>query len=37
MLEPLGIVKGRAFDPDDRQRRILTEAAALGELMNRNI
>jgi len=37
MLEPLGIAKGVAFDPDRRQRRILIEAAAVGELMIRNI
>ena len=36
MLEPLGIVKGQPFKPDTRQTRILTEAAALGELMMRN-
>ena len=37
MLEPLGIAVDRAFEPDDRQRRILGEAAALGELMSRNL
>ena len=37
MLEPLGIVKGEPFTPDARQTRILTQAAALGELMMRNI
>jgi hypothetical protein len=36
MLEPLGIVKGQPFSPDVRQTRILTEGAALGELMMRN-
>jgi len=36
MLEPLGIVKGKAFSPDARQTKILTEGAALGELMARN-
>ena len=36
MIEPLGIVKGEPFKPDARQTRILTEAAALGELMMRN-
>ncbi|MEU4030520.1 DUF1254 domain-containing protein [Streptomyces anulatus] len=35
MLEPLGIVKGKTFDPDERQAAILSEAAALGELMAR--
>ncbi|MGA5192618.1 DUF1214 domain-containing protein [Streptomyces exfoliatus] len=37
MLEPLGVLKGRPFDPDERQRRILTEGAALGELFVRNL
>ncbi|NGN62553.1 DUF1254 domain-containing protein [Streptomyces sp. A7024] len=37
MLEPLGIAKGRTFEPDERQRRILAEAAALGELYVRNL
>lgn len=36
MLEPLGIVRGQPFKPDARQTRILTEGAALGELMMRN-
>lgn len=36
-LEPLGIVKGQPFSPDDRQTRILKEGAALGELMTRNL
>lgn len=33
MLKPLGIEKGVAFDPDERQTRILTEAAFVGEAM----
>jgi len=37
MLEPLGIKKGEAFNPDERLTRILLEGAALGELMTRNI
>lgn len=37
MLEPLGISKSQAFEPDERQRRILTKAADLGELMLRNL
>lgn len=37
MLEPLGIVKGRPFAPDERQIRILRKGAALGELMARNL
>ena len=35
MLRPLGIVKGKKFDPDDRQKRILKEAALVGEVMAR--
>jgi hypothetical protein len=35
MLVPLGIEKGKPFDPNDRQRKILTEAAQVGELMAR--
>jgi hypothetical protein len=35
MLQPLGIEKGKAFNPDDRQKRILTQAAEVGELMAR--
>ncbi|MFE6156674.1 DUF1254 domain-containing protein [Streptomyces sp. NPDC057889] len=37
MLEPLGLVKGRDFTPDERQQTILQEGAALGELMVRNL
>jgi hypothetical protein len=37
MIEPLCVVKGGQFAPDDRQSRILKEGAALGELMTRNI
>jgi hypothetical protein len=37
MLEPLGIRKGEPFAPDERQRRILIEGAAFGELMARNL
>ncbi|MGZ2426201.1 DUF1254 domain-containing protein [Rhizobium laguerreae] len=33
MLKPLGIEKGKAFKPDDRQKKILTEAADVGFLM----
>ena len=33
MLKPLGIEKGQPFNPDDRQRKILTEAAFVGEAM----
>jgi hypothetical protein len=35
MLVPLGIEKGKPFNPNDRQKKILTEAAQLGELMAR--
>ena len=37
MLQPLGIEKGRAFAPTDRQQRILVDAAATGEVMARAI
>lgn len=33
MLKPLGIEKGKFFDPDERQKKILTEAALVGEAM----
>jgi hypothetical protein len=35
MLVPLGIEKGKPFAPDERQKKILTEAAAVGEVMAR--
>jgi len=35
MLAPLGIEKGKPFNPDERQKKILTEAAQVGELMAR--
>ena len=35
MLKPLGIQKGKPFEPDARQRKILTEAAFIGEAMAR--
>lgn len=37
MLEPLGIKKGKTFNPDERQTKILVEGAAMGELMTRNL
>ncbi|PHQ34631.1 DUF1254 domain-containing protein [Rhodopirellula bahusiensis] len=37
MLEPLGIAKGQAFEPDQRLQKILLDGAAMGELMTRNI
>ena len=33
MLKPLGIEKGKPFNPDKRQTAILTEAALIGEAM----
>lgn len=33
MLRPLGIVKGKPFEPNERQTKILTEAALVGESM----
>lgn len=33
MLKPLGIEKGQPFNPDERQRKILTDAALVGEAM----
>jgi hypothetical protein len=35
MLVPLGIEKGKPFNPDERQKKILTDAAQVGELMAR--
>ena len=35
MLKPLGIEKGKAFRPDERLRRILTDAAVVGDAMAR--
>jgi hypothetical protein len=35
MLAPLGIQQGKSFAPDERQRKILTEAAQVGEIMAR--
>ncbi|TIP80780.1 MAG: DUF1254 domain-containing protein [Mesorhizobium sp.] len=35
MLVPLGIEKGKPFEPDERQKNILTEASNVGELMAR--
>jgi hypothetical protein len=33
MLKPLGIEKGKPFEPDERQRKILEDAALVGEAM----
>jgi hypothetical protein len=35
MLKPLGIEKGKEFKPDSRQRKILEEAAQIGDAMGR--
>lgn len=37
MIESLGIVKGREFEPTERQQEILKKGAAMGELMTRNM
>ena len=37
MLRPLGIEKGKPFQPTDRQRKILEEATVVGEIMTKNI
>ncbi|WP_339868484.1 DUF1214 domain-containing protein [uncultured Algoriphagus sp.] len=37
MLLPLGIEKGRPFNPDERQKKLLLKGGAMGELMARNI
>ena len=37
MLQPLGIEKGKPFKPDARQKKILIEAAQVGEVMARTI
>ena len=37
MLKPLGIEKGKPFQPDSRQTAMLEEAAALGDAMARNV
>lgn len=37
MLKPLGIEKGKSFNPDARQKRILTEAADFGFRMAQTI
>jgi hypothetical protein len=37
MLQPLGIEKGRAFNPTGRQKQILIDAAQVGEVMARAI
>jgi len=37
MLASIGIVKGKPFNPDDRMKKILTEAAAVGSVTVRTL
>ena len=37
MLRPLGIEKGKPFQPDERQKSILLKGGVMGELMARNL
>ena len=37
MLAPLGVEKGKNFEPNERQTKLLTDGALLGELMSMNI
>ena len=37
MVKPLGIEKGKPFEPDERQTSILEAAGALGDAMARNV
>ena len=37
MLKPLGIEKGKPFQPDERQKKILEEAIVVGEAMAKNL
>ncbi len=37
MLEPLGITKGKTFNPDERQAKLLLQGANFGELLTRNL
>lgn len=37
MLAPLGLEKGKKFSPSERNARLLTEGALMGELMSMNI
>ncbi len=37
MLKPLGIEKGKPFQPDARQRAILEEAGRIGDAMARTV
>lgn len=37
MLRPLGIEKGKPFNPTERQKKILEDAVIVGEIMTKNI
>ena len=37
MLKPLGIEKGKSFQPDERQKKILEEATVVGEAMAKSL
>jgi len=37
MLAPLGLEKGKPFKPGEREKKILTDGALMGELMSMNI
>ncbi len=37
LLASIGLVKGRPFEPDDRMKRILTDAVAIGNAIARSI
>lgn len=37
MIAPLGIAKGKPFEPDERLKGILLQGGAMGELMARNL
>jgi hypothetical protein len=37
MIEPLGLAKGKPFQPDDHLQAILLKGGAMGELMTRNL
>ena len=36
-LAAIGIVKGKPFEPDERMKKILTEAAAVGNATSRSL
>jgi hypothetical protein len=37
MLAPLGLEKGKPFKPAEREAKLLTDGAVIGELMSMNI